>query len=189
MDNAGNSPAEARDLGVLGANRTLRDFVGDGSLDVTARGDPILGVDDIDDYYRFTLGNNGPYAFSATISGLTGNADLQLSRDVLPSPRVDGGKVLATSSNTGTASDSIGLTLDRPGVYYLHVFRPGNGTTGSANYTLNMSAVQPPDSARKESPRTAATGPNRTQRSRVAIIGPLATCGGRSRRTARRGRR
>lgn len=145
VDNAGNSPAEARDVGVLGPNRTFRDFVGDGSIDVTARGDPILGVDDVDDYYRFTLGNNGPYAFAATISGLTGNADLQLSRDVLPNLRLDGGKVLATSSNTGTASDSIGLTLDRPGVYYLRVFRPGNGTTGSANYTLNLSAVQPPN--------------------------------------------
>lgn len=145
VDNAGNSPAEARNLGELGANRTFRDFVGDGSIDVTARGDPILGVDDVDDYYRFTLGNNGPYAFSATISGLTGNADLQLSRDVLPSTRVDGGKLLATSNNTGTASDSIGLTLDRPGVYYLRVFRPGNGTTGSANYTLNLSALQPPN--------------------------------------------
>ncbi len=145
VDNAGNSPLEARDLGVLGANRTFRDFVGDGSIDVTARGDPILGVDDVDDYYRFTLGNNGPYAFSGTISGLTGNADLQLSRDVLPIPRADGGKVLARSSNTGTASDSIGLTLTQPGVYYVRVFRPGNGTTGSANYTLNLSAVQPPN--------------------------------------------
>src|SRR5439155_11891258 len=145
VDNAGNSPAEARDVGVLGANRTFRDFVGDGSIDVTARGDPILGVDDVDDYYRFTLGNNGPYAFSATISGLTGNADLQLSRDVLPNLRADEGRALATSSNTGTASDGIGLTLDRPGVYYLRVFRPGNGTTGSANYTLNLSAVQPPN--------------------------------------------
>jgi hypothetical protein len=64
---------------VLGATRTFRDFVGDGSIDTNSRGEAVLGADDVDDFYRFTLGNNGPFNFTALTSNLTGNADLQLT--------------------------------------------------------------------------------------------------------------
>jgi len=73
------------------------------------------------------------------ISNLTGNADIQLIRDDNGNDQVDDGEVIAFSSATGTASDSITQTIDQPGVYYIRVFRPGNGTTGSAFYTLNLS--------------------------------------------------
>src|SRR5262249_44557813 len=73
LDNAGNTPATAKNLGVLSAIQSFDDFVGDGTLDFNARGDRILGADDVDDYYRFTLGNRGPYDFSATLPTLTGN--------------------------------------------------------------------------------------------------------------------
>lgn len=144
VDNAGDTPAAARNVGVLGATtRTFIDFVGDGSIDVNARGNPVLGADDVDDYYRFTLGTQGPYRFTGQISGLTGNADLQLIRDDNLNQKVDADKdeVLATSSNLGTTTDTIAMTLVTPGTYYLRVFRPGSGTTGSANYTLTMTAV------------------------------------------------
>jgi Bacterial pre-peptidase C-terminal domain len=141
-DNAGETPAAARNVGVLGATRTFTDFVGDGSIDTNARGDAVLGADDVDDYYRFTLGTAGPYVFVGQITGLTGNADIQLIRDDNLNGKVDVdlNEVLATSSNLGMTPDTIVQTLTTPGIYYLRVFRPGSGTTGSANYTLSMTA-------------------------------------------------
>lgn len=141
LDFAGNTPETARDLGVLGATQTFKDFVGDGSIDRNARGDPVLGADDVDDYYRFTLGTSGPYIFVAQLTGLTGNADVQLFLDEHDNQSVEDDDPLASSSNTGTINDLIVRTLDTPGTYYLRVFRPGAGTTGSANYTLTMTAV------------------------------------------------
>lgn len=142
LDKAGNTPTTAKALGVLGASQSFDDFVGDGSLDFNARGDPILGADDVDDFYRFTLGDRGPYAFFASTSALTGNADLQLIRDEDNDPlSTDDDVVLASSSLPGTASDIIIKSLDKPGTYFLRVFRPGNGTTGSASYHLAMQAA------------------------------------------------
>lgn len=142
-DNAGDKPETARNVGVLGpVTRTFSDFVGDGSIDRNARGDAVLGADDVDDYYRFTLGDTGPYIFTGQILGLTGNADIQLIRDGNLNQKVDVDmdEVLATSSNPFTANDLIVMPLFTPGTYYLRVFRPGSGTTGSANYTLSMTA-------------------------------------------------
>jgi len=142
VDNAGDKPAAARSVGVLGSTtRTFTDFVGDGSIDTTARGDPVLGADDVDDYYRFTLGTSGPYNFVARLSGLDGNADIELSRDDNLDQKVDEDEILAVSAGTGTFNDSIARALDTPGTYYLRVYRPGSGTTGSANYTLSMTAT------------------------------------------------
>jgi hypothetical protein len=45
---------------------------------------------------------------------------------------------LASSTNLGTASESITTTLNRPGTYYLRVVRAG---TGSTNYLLTMTAT------------------------------------------------
>jgi hypothetical protein len=135
VDNAGDTSASARNVGVLGATRTFTDFVGDGSIDTTARGDPVLGADDVDDFYRFTLGNSGPYKFLAQFSALTGDADMELSRDDNLNQKVDDDEILAPGAN------GIAQTLDTPGIYYLRVFRPGTGTTGSADYTLTMSAT------------------------------------------------
>lgn len=142
VDNAGDTPAAARNVGVLGATtRTFIDFVGDGSIDTTARGDPVLAADDVDDYYRFTLGTSGPYTFVARLSGLDGNADVELSRDDNLNQKVDEDEILAVSAGTGTFNDVIAKALDTPGTYYLRVYRPGTGTTGSANYTLGMTAT------------------------------------------------
>lgn len=142
-DNAGDTPETARNVGVLSASRTFSDFVGDGSIDTTAGGVAVLGADDVDDYYRFTLGGQGPYTFKGQISGLNGNADLQLIRDDNLNQKVDVDKdeVLATRSNFGMTPEIIVMPLLTPGTYYLRVFRPGSGTTGSADYALTMSAV------------------------------------------------
>jgi hypothetical protein len=128
IDNAGDTAATARDVGVLGATRTFTDYVGDGSA---------FFADDTDDFYRFTLGDRGPYTFSASISGLTDNADIQLIRDDNHNLAVDDDDALAVSTNTGTATDTISRTLTIPGVYYVHVLR----VSGSTNYTLTMSAT------------------------------------------------
>jgi hypothetical protein len=136
VDNAGDKPETARSVGVLGATtRTFTDFVGDGSIDRNARGDPVLGADDVDDFYRFTLGNSGPYNFRALFSALTGDADMELSRDDNLNQKVEDDEILAPGAN------GIAQTLDTPGIYYLRVFRPGTGTTGSADYTLTMTAT------------------------------------------------
>lgn len=125
---AGNTPATARDAGVLGSVSNILDFVGNGSIAAT---------NDEDDFYRFTLGNNGPFTFTATISNLTGDANLELFLDANGNRRVDDDNVLASSRNTGTSNDTILTTLDQPGTYYLHVFR----ASGNASYSLSMSAV------------------------------------------------
>src|SRR5262249_10308405 len=122
-DNAGDTPAAARNLGVLGAARTFTDFVGDGSIDTTARGHPVLGADDVNDYYRFTLGTSGKYTFDAKLSGLDGNADLELSRDDNLNQQVDDGEILAVVTGPPSGPE-INQVLDIPGVYYLRVYRP-----------------------------------------------------------------
>lgn len=142
-DNAGNTPAAAREVGVLGTTRTFIDFVGDGSIDVSAGGQPVLGADDVDDYYRFTLGTNGKYDFTGRLFNLTGNADMELIFDAIPNQKFDAGldEVLATSSHAGIFDELITKTLEKPGTYFLHVFRPpGAGTTGAAKYTLSLTA-------------------------------------------------
>lgn len=161
VDNAGDTPAAARNVGLLGATRTFSDFVGDGSIDTTAGGVAVLGADDVDDYYRFTLGDTGPYTFIGQIFGLNGNgnADIQLIRDDNLNQKVDvdKGEVLATSSNFGLTPDIIVMPLIKPGTYYLRVFRPGTGTTGSANYTLSMTAIST-DTAGNTLPAAKALG-------------------------------
>src|SRR5205823_2917361 len=59
IDNAGDTLATVKNLGVLGAQVAFDDFVGAGS---------IPAANDNDDFYRFTLGSNGPYHFSAKLT-------------------------------------------------------------------------------------------------------------------------
>ncbi|MBW4581199.1 MAG: PPC domain-containing protein [Tildeniella nuda ZEHNDER 1965/U140] len=59
-----------------------------------------VGTADPDDYYRFTL--SGRSSINLTLTGLSGNADLQLLNGV--------GTVLQQSTNTGTAAEDVNLT-------------------------------------------------------------------------------
>lgn len=129
IDNAGNTLAAARDVGLLGATPlAFDDFVGAGSIPI---------VDDADDFYRFTIGNAGPYIFTGQITNLTDDADLELIRDDNLNNRIDPGESLVMRSNDGIASDQINLPLTVPGRYFLHVLR----SSGNATYHLTMNAT------------------------------------------------
>ncbi|HEX4797229.1 MAG TPA: PPC domain-containing protein [Humisphaera sp.] len=111
-DNAGNTLALARNIGALSGTQAFNDFVG--SVDTN-------------DYYKFTLANKSNVTLN--LSGLSGNADLQLLNST--------GGSLATSAKTGTTADIITKTLD-VGTYYARVY-PISGA--STNYSLTMTGT------------------------------------------------
>ncbi|AFY34510.1 PPC domain-containing protein [Calothrix sp. PCC 7507] len=84
---------------------------------------------DTNDYYRFTLSNGSN--FNINLSGLSADADLQLLDSV--------GNVIQSSSNGGTASDSISRYLGA-GTYYARV-NSYNGANTS--YSLNFTGSGP----------------------------------------------
>ena len=118
-DNAGNSLAGARNLGVLSGERSYSDFVGNS---------------DRDDYYRFQLGSRS--AFDLSLAGLRADADVQL---------LDAsGRSISSSTRGGNQSEAISRTLDA-GTYFVRVYR----YSGDTNYTLTLRARAdgPPDNA------------------------------------------
>lgn len=134
LDNADNTMAAARNVSIVTAAQFFSDFVGDGTRDF---------ADDLEDFYRFTLADNGPFVFQGVISGVTGIVGIQLIRDDNLNQQIDSGEVLATSTgvqiplNPPLPPVPIIGSLLIPGTYYLRVFRD----TGSANYTLSLSAA------------------------------------------------
>ncbi|MGI0487110.1 S8 family serine peptidase [Pantanalinema rosaneae CENA516] len=110
-DNAGNTLATARDLGILNTLQTFDDFV---------------GAADTNDYYRFTLDRTA--LFDLDLTGLSSDADVQLLSS--------SGAIIASSIAAGINPESITRTLTA-GTYYIRVF-PYNGDT---NYTLQVTAA------------------------------------------------
>ena len=135
IDNAGNSIGAARNIGTLGSTtKTFSDFVGDGA-------EPLLT--DLEDFYRFTLGPNGPYTFLSSFTSITNVARMELVRDQnlngILDVGVDDHEVLAFVINTATPGvppPPIVATLSETGNYFLHVVR----TLKQVNYTLQMTA-------------------------------------------------
>ena len=115
-------------------NNDIGTFSNSGSYTATDYVGSTGAVQDADDYYKFTLNTSG--TVNINLSGLTGNADLQL--------RNSSNSVLQpTSSQLGTASESINSVL-APGTYYIRVF-PNSAVT---NYNLGFSfTADPPDQA------------------------------------------
>lgn len=103
-------------------------------------------MDDNDDFYRFTVGNNGPFGVTAQLFNLqsTLNADIQLIRDDNGNGLVDddtsgGGdsEIRAQSHSGGTGGgESLTTTLDEPGTYFLRVLR----ASGTGQYTMSLRA-------------------------------------------------
>src|SRR2546423_7747044 len=81
----------ATNLGTLTGRRTFADSVN--------------GSTNTQDVRKFTMAVAG--TFSASLSGLSANADLQLIKDTNNNLIVDSGETLATSANTGTTTDAI----------------------------------------------------------------------------------
>ena len=119
-DNAGNTPATARDIGALGTTVSFSDYV---------------GTLDANDYYRFTVAASSNVTIA--MNGLTADADMSLLNSA--------GAVIVTSNKSGTTAESIAQTV-AAGAYYVRVYP----YSGSTNYTLSLAAVAnvpPPDNA------------------------------------------
>ncbi|ARI84524.1 S8 family serine peptidase [Microcystis sp. LEGE 00066] len=114
VDLAGNTLATARAITVGSSTTSYTDWV---------------GSTDTNDYYRFSLANSGN--FNLGLTGMTADADVQLLNS--------GGSVIASSTNGGTASESITSQLSA-GTYYIRVY-PYSGNT---NYNLAVSATTAP---------------------------------------------
>lgn len=123
-DTVGNTFSAARAVTLAPAFKTFSDSV------------EYSGTAPDNDYYRFTLARRS--SFTATLTGLTANADIELYNS--------SGVVNSSSVNTGTLTEAINTLLD-PGTYYIRVF-PGPATdpanpattTPSTSYNLNLVA-------------------------------------------------
>jgi hypothetical protein len=111
VDLAGNTLATARAITVGSSTTSYTDWV---------------GSTDTNDYYCFTLANSGN--FNLGLTGMTADADVQLLNS--------SGSVIASSTNGGTASESITSQLSA-GTYYIRVYP----YTGDTNYNLAVSAT------------------------------------------------
>ena len=92
-----------------------------------------VGAGNLNDFYRFTIAQSG--VFSASLTGLTGDADVRLVQDVNQNGDVDPGEVLAWQWERGTISESIRRFLTT-GTYYAQVMSYGSQT---ATYGLTTS--------------------------------------------------
>ncbi len=111
-DLAGNSLATALNIGKLDASRTFQDFI---------------GLDDTNDYYRFTLDNASD--FELALSDLSADAEVQLLNN--------SGQVIESSTRSGSNTETITRSLTA-GRYYVRVYP----YSGSTDYTLNLSATE-----------------------------------------------
>ena len=118
-DTAGNTLANARDLGVLGATQTIQEAVGNR---------------DRYDYYRFSLETAS--SVDLQISGLTADADLYLIRDTNNNGLVDARDIIDYSIAAGNTPDSIATALNA-GTYFIGVVQ----YTGNTAYTLQASSA------------------------------------------------
>jgi len=112
VDLAGNTLATARAITVGPSTTSYTDWV---------------GSTDTNDYYRFTLANSSN--FNLGLTGMTADGDVQLLNS--------SGSVIASSTNGGTASESITRQLSA-GTYYIRVYPYQSANT---NYNLAVSAT------------------------------------------------
>jgi len=112
VDLAGNTLATARAITVGSSTTSYTDWV---------------GSTDTNDYYSFSLANSSN--FNLSLTGMTADGDVQLLNS--------GGSVIASSTNGGTASESITSQLSA-GTYYIRVYPYQSANT---NYNLAVSAT------------------------------------------------
>jgi hypothetical protein len=89
-----------------------------------------LGNGDVGDAYRFTVGTSG--IFTAQLTGLSADVDMELISDRNRNGQVDAGEVLAFPWERGTKRESMRRFV-AAGDYFLRVNALGNGST---NYAL-----------------------------------------------------
>jgi trimeric autotransporter adhesin len=111
VDGAGNTPATAKNIGVLSGTRIFQELV---------------SPTDIHDYYRFSISQNSN--FNLSLTGLNADANVRIFNAT--------GQAIAYSTSTGVNSEFINRAL-APGIYYANIY---NASTFS-NYKLTLSAV------------------------------------------------
>lgn len=128
-DSAGNSLAEAMNLGTLTGNLAASDFVGDA---------------DIRDIYRFSVDTASE--LNLELNGMTADADVRLIQDVSNNGNIDPGEIITLSQKSGNSREAIAQVL-QAGTYFIVVSQ----FDGNTNYNLNLSTTVPtnlpPDSA------------------------------------------
>jgi hypothetical protein len=127
-DFAGNTLGTAKALELTSSLQTFSDSVS-----------PL----DTNDYYSFTLSNRS--SFNMTLSGLGGNADVELLNSR--------GEVLQNSAQLGTSSESLFTTLNA-GSYYIQVY---SGAETATDYNLSLSATPSQDATSLQN-RDSLTG-------------------------------
>jgi hypothetical protein len=125
---------------------------------------------DLTDLYKVNLSTtNNAYSVNFTLTGLTGNANL----DLLDSS----GLSISQSNLSGTSNETISRLL-MGGTYYLKVW---NGGTSSLNYTINLTAnIAPPttdwftvnltDAGLMNAARTASSDGNLSRADMIGIF-------------------
>lgn len=93
-DYAGNSLTQARNIGTLSSKQYFNDFVGNA---------------DTNDYYKFNV--SSPSNFNLSLSGLSGNADVQLIQDINGNSQIDANEIFGSSILTGSSAESIAVPL------------------------------------------------------------------------------
>lgn len=83
------------------------------------------------------LGTSG--SFNLALTGMTGDANVQLIRDANNNKIVDPGEVVASSALSGNLDESINLNNLAAGNYYIQIYRGSS----DANYTLTLSTGTP----------------------------------------------
>ena len=96
---------------------------------------------DLHDFYRFTIGQSG--IFTATLSGLSGDADVRLIQDSNSNGLIDQGEIIAWQWERSTVSESIRRFLNA-GTYYLQVMSYNN-QTASYSVTTGFTAAASDD--------------------------------------------
>ncbi|MBH8572454.1 DUF11 domain-containing protein [Nostocaceae cyanobacterium CENA369] len=129
-DNAGNTPNNAQDLGILSGSLTRTDFIG--------KVDP-------DDYYRFKITTVSD--FSLEVSGLDqGDLVATLGQDINNNGVIDFDEIIAVSDAESNEPEAININGLVAGTYYVWLSR----NSGNTDYNLNLSAttaIIPPDQA------------------------------------------
>jgi Beta-propeller repeat/Bacterial pre-peptidase C-terminal domain len=120
VDYAGNTLNNARQITLNTTTDTYADWV---------------GLSDTNDFYRFSVGFTSK--LNLVLNGLSGNADVELIRDINNNGIVDIGEVIQRSTASGITAESINSILDT-GTYYIRVNPDGGANTG---YKLNVSAI------------------------------------------------
>jgi len=94
----------------------------------------INGIDTTDTY-RFSL--NADNTFNLLLSDLTGDANVQLVRDINSNGIVDPGEVIARSLRGGTSNELIRFSKLEAGSYFIQVYQGSSNV--NSGYTLSLS--------------------------------------------------